>query len=361
MRQRRFTGTGVGRRDALSLMALGAAAGTVSLLGRGAVGAASQVTARRPGTFPPKAVIRALLQDLAPADVRGALLFHEHLNGTTKFNADVDLMVAEVAAAGKDGIGCIVDGGHADMGRNLEALKRIARESGVPIVASGGYYTERSYPPEVASRTVEQIADDLVSEATTNRYGAFGEIGQSGGVLTATEVKVFRAVGQAQARTGLPIFTHNSYTGTRTVQTPIPREAALRQLDALETGGATPAHVAIGHVCCLHDPKAEIAIRIARRGAFVGFDRVTLESIMLPDADRVVMVMALVEAGHVDKLLLSSDFFAETSLKKNGGAGIAQTTTVFGPKLRKAGLPEPVLMQILHDNPRRFLAFVPRI
>lgn len=340
-------------------MALGAAAGTVTLLGHAAAGAASQA-ARVPVTFPPNAVIRTLLKDLAPAEVRGTLLFHEHLNGTTKFNADVDLMVAEVGAAGRDGIGCIVDGGHADMGRNLEVLKRIARESGVPIVASGGYYTERSYPPEIASRTAEQIADDLVREATTNRYGAFGEIGQSGGVLTATEAKVFRAVGQAQARTGLPIFTHNAYTGTRAVQTPIPREAALRQLDALEAGGATPAHVAIGHVCCLHDLKADIAIQIARRGAFVGFDRVTLETIMLPDADRVVMVMALVEAGHADKLLLSSDFFAESSLKRNGGAGIAQAATVFGPKLLKAGLPEPVLAQILHDNPLRFLAFVPR-
>lgn len=89
----------------------------------------------------------------------------------------------------------------------------------------------------------------------------------------------------------------------------------------------------------------------------MGFDRVTLA--LLPDADKVIAVMALVEAGHADRLLLSSDFASARALKKNGGAGLAQTVTVFGPMLLEAGLPAATLRSILEDNPRRFLAFAP--
>ena len=45
------------------------------------------------------------------------------------------------------------------MDRNLDALRRIAAESGLPIVASGGYYMQRSYPPDVAAKSAEQLAD----------------------------------------------------------------------------------------------------------------------------------------------------------------------------------------------------------
>ena len=129
------------------------------------------------------------------------------------FTDDVDLMIEETKAAAATASRCIVDGGHPDMDRDLDALKRIATESGVHIVASGGYYMQRNYPADIATKTADQIADDLVRDATAQRLGAFGEIGQQGGVLTDDERKVFTAVAKAQARTGIPIFTHNAYTG----------------------------------------------------------------------------------------------------------------------------------------------------
>ena len=78
-----------------------------------------------------------------------------------------------------------------------------------------------------------------------------------------------------------------------------------------------PQNICIGHVCCLDDPAADIAIALARRGVYVGFDRVTLNGTM-PDANRVIMAMAMIEAGHADKLLLSSDFYSSPALKANG-------------------------------------------
>ena len=71
--------------------------------------------------------------------------------------------------------------------------------------------------------------------------------------------------------------------------------------------------------------------------------------------------MSLIEAGYADHLLFSSDFANAAMLKRNNREmGYAKTLTVFAPKLKKAGASEEVLRQILNDNPRRFLAFVPK-
>jgi predicted metal-dependent phosphotriesterase family hydrolase len=65
----------------------------------------------------------------------------------------------------------------------------------------------------------------------------------------------------------------------------------------LESAGVNPQRVAIGHLCCHDDPKAEIPIAIAKRGAFVGFDRVVSGVMILPDEKRLQMALALLEAA----------------------------------------------------------------
>ena len=170
--------------------------------------------------------------------------------------------------------------------------------------------------------------------------------------MSDIERKAFRAVGKAHLKTNLPIFTHNAYgTGPN-----VPRDAGLRQLDALESVGVKPQHIAIGHMCCLDDPQAEIIKQIAKRGAFVGIDRVT--GGFVPDDEKVKMVMAFLEAGYEKHLLLSSDYnFTARSEKR---PGYASTLIVFVPKLRAAGVSDDALHRITVDNPRRFLAFVPK-
>lgn len=344
------------RREALQV--LGKAGGAGLLVGSGVLAFGGRAGASLLQQGP---IFRTLQGDVAASALgRGAVLFHEHfsiqIGPNPSFHADVDLMVSEARAAKADGIALIVDGGHPDMRRDLEALRRIARESGLPLVASGGYYMQRTYPADIATKSAQQIADELVAEARRDGLGAFGEIGQQGGVLTADEAKVHQAVALAHVRSGIPVFTHNAYNIRAT---DVPRDAALRQLDIYEAAGANLQNICIGHVCCLDDPQAEIASRIASRGAYVGFDRVTLNGTM-PDANRVVMAMALANAGHADKLLLSSDFYSRPALKREGGPGFAQTATVFGPMLREAGMDEATLRMVLEENPRRFLAFTPK-
>jgi len=366
----------IDRREAIGLLGAGAGLGLLSPLRANAwTAAAWQAGAARAGqvAFPKGAIVRTLLKDLSPdALASGVTLFHEHLSielppaqpaqprpanapaPQRPATADVNLITEEVKAAAKDGIVCIVDGGHADMGRRLEYLKQIANATTVHIIASGGYYMERTYPLELQTRSEDQIADTLVREAAANRYGAFGEIGENpNAAMSDLERKVFRAVGKAHVRSNIPIFTHNAYgTGPN-----VPKDAGLRQLDVLESAGVKPQHVAIGHTCCLDDPEADIIKQIARRGAWVGFDRVTTLERIVSDDKRVRMVLALLDAGYGGQLLLSSDFTGARTLE---GPLYGRTKTVFGAKLREAGVKDEMLHAILFDNPRRFVAFVPK-
>lgn len=335
------------RREVIHL--LGGAAGLGVLAG--CAGAADQAAGGR------DAIIRTVLGDISPDAISGVTLFHEHLSirlsdDRPSATDDVDNVVREIRIAAEEGVGCIVDGGHPDMHRDLNALLRVANETDVHVVASGGYYMARYYPSEITTTGEDQIAEDLAAEAARDQLGAFGEIGQNSNAaeMTPDELKVFRAVGKAHIATGLPIFTHNAY-GTGENVSP---DAGLTQLDVLESVGVSPANVAIGHACCLDDPSASVLIRLAERGAFVGFDRVTGGRV--DDAQKVETIMTFLEAGHADKLLISSDFTGQRSERR---PGYGNSITVFAPLLRQAGVEEDVLGRIQRDNPRRFLAFVP--
>jgi phosphotriesterase-related protein len=353
------------RRDIVRLLGAGAAAVFARSLG----------AAEQPLRFPSGAIIRTVLKDLPPDALSGgATLFHEHLSVGHEFMPRVmaefrkllgpdvplpplsspeqqrsienlDVMVEEMHSASADGVACIVDAGHPDMGRSFQFLKHLSLKSGMPIVAGTGYYTQPFYPPAIAQWSEDQITQELVRQTKTDAVGAFGEIG-TWDAMTAGERKVFRAVGKAHLATNLPIFTHTNQG-----------KSALEQLDVLESVGVKPERVAIGHLGGVTDSKAELQKAICKRGAFVGFDRQGGAR----DADQIPAVMALLEAGYADKLLFSSDFSFASDLKHNGGAGYAMSVTVFGPKLRHAGVPQSTLHGIFVDNPRRLLAFVPKL
>jgi len=340
---------------------------TLGLIGASAAGAVasrwagSSVAAQ---STPRGGVIRTVLKDIAPEWLgSSATLFHEHLSfewarvtgrqdrlGPEK---DAALLGEQLDMAAAEGVGCVVDAGTTDVGRDAGFLKQIAARTRVHVVACGGLYMQRTYPADIAARPEERIADDLVKEAAAGRYGAFGEIGEMpNAAMTADERKVFRAVGRAHLRTNLPIFTHNAYgTGPN-----VPKDAGLRQLDAFESVGVKPQRVAIGHTCCLDDPAADVIKQIAKRGAFVGFDRVT--GGLVPDDRKVTMVLAFLQAGYADHLLLSSDY--NFTARSAARPGYGTTLTVFVPKLRAAGVNDETIRRITVDNPRRFLAFVPK-
>src|SRR3954447_20884009 len=327
------------RREALGLIGMGVAAAALPEF-------ASAATL----TFPPGAIIRTVLKDYGPNDLAGgATLFHEHLSfaddfmtrwggyaaetrretalpgapapgaggqgaggqGAARsgglaaapppppttpsgkyFMQDLDYQLEEMRVAKSEGISCIVDGGHPDMGRDINFLRQLSEKSGMPIVAGAGFYTQPFYPKEIPGMSEDQIYQALLKQVDTEPVGVFGEIG-SWDYITKDERKVFRAIGRASVATNLPIFTH----------TGIPGKSALEQLDLLEDVGVDPKRVAIGHLGNLNDPNVEIHRAVCRRGAFVGFDRQGSQG----DAQQVPLVMKLLEAGYADNLMFASD------------------------------------------------------
>ena len=309
-------------------------------------------------TFPRGAIIRSILEDLPPeALANGATLFHEHLDGVYSrdtrqlklpppSSADITPVIADIKEAMKNGVVCIVDGGHPDMGVNYEHLKQISRQTGLHVVASGGYYIQNTYPAEISTMSEDQIAESLIKEAAAGRYGAYGEIGDmpAEADFTPDERKVFRAVGKAQLKNNLPIFTHNNYgTGPN-----VPREIALRQLDVYESVGVNPQRIAIGHMDSLPGKDPDIIKALARRGAFVGIDRVRGEA--KADEDR-VGVDPRVPRGRLCRITCSS---------RATHAGTTAGSRGSSKQLQAAGVSDAMLRTIQVDNPRRFLAFVPK-
>ena len=244
-------------------------------------------------------------------------------------------MVADINRAKAAGVACIVDAGHPDMGRDIEFARTVAMQSGMPIVACAGFYSQPYYPASIASMSEDDIVQAILDQIDANPTGALGEIG-SWDEMTKDERKVFRAVGRVHVATNLPIITH----------TGIPGKAAIEQLNILEDTGVNPASVVIGHLGNLVDANVYVHKAICRRGAFVGFDRQGGNG----DSQQIPMVMALIEAGFADNLLFSAD----------ASSGYDKTLTSFLPKLVAAGADEAVLQRIMVDNPRRFLAFVPK-
>jgi phosphotriesterase-related protein len=358
------------RRQALGLLSAGAGLGLVAGWD-GVAGVAAQAGAAKLPPTPNGAIIRTILKDLPPSGLgNGSVLFHEHMSFNSGFfekmrpaNAprpttptppsyleNVELVTEEVKATGKEGVSCIVDGGHPDMGTNYAHLKQIAERSGVHVVASGGYYLQLTYPPEVHSQSEEQLVDGLVKDAATYRWGAFGEIGSSP-EMTDDERKVFRVIAKASQRTGIPVFTHTSHAGCKA--------CALEQLDILEKAGMNLSHLVIGHLSDITDDlQAETHKAIAKRGAYLGFDTVG-HRLGQGDSKKLALIQKVLDAGYEDHVLLSADFASEPEIKANGAAGYSSVPMVFVPKMRYAGIKEATIHKIMVENPKRFLAFTP--
>lgn len=357
--------------------------GVVGGVAAAAAGLAAEGVRAEPA-FPAGAVIRSLLKDHPPGELAGgATLFHEHMSirdgfmeewfrhaaetrnaarlpgsssplarpaasPTANVLRDEALMTEEMRVARREGVACIVDAGHPDMGRDISFLRRISRSSGLPIVASAGFYAQPFYPEALSRWSEDRVVQEIMKQVLADDIGALGEIG-SWDDITADERKVFRAVGRVHRATNLPIFTH----------TGIPGKSALEQLNILEDQGVDPRRVCIGHLGNLSDPKTEIQRAVLRRGAYVGFDRQGGAG----DDPVVAMAMSLIAAGYEEQLLFSSDIASSRELKRFNpdGGGYAKTVTVFAPKLKRAGADDNVVQKILHDNLRRFLAFAPHI
>ena len=232
------------------------------------------------------------------------------------------------------------------MGRNAQFMLDVMRETGINVVACTGYYQDAFFPEHVATRSVQELAQEMVDEieqgidGTELKAGIIAEIGTSEGKITPLEEKVFIAAALAHNQTGRPISTHTSFS-----------TMGLEQLALLQAHGVDLSRVTVGH-CDLKDNLDNI-LKMIDLGAYVQFDTIGKNS-YYPDEKRIAMLHALRDRGLLNRVMLSMDITRRSHLKANGGYGYDYLLTTFIPQLRQSGFSQADVDVMLRENPSQF-------
>ncbi len=305
--------------------------------------------------------IQTVLGPIEPADL-GVTLMHEHTlvdawewGGRLGYDSTVDdeeLLVEELAFYRDAGGSALVDVTPIGLRRDPAGMRRLAEATGLHIIMGCGWYRERVYPAYIHELSTNALADLLVKELEEGveggiRPGIIGEIGTERFHVTPAEEKVFRAAARAQRATGATVTTHTTHFG----------DLAHEQMDILLEEGVPPERIVIGHLGERRGVKGELAI--AERGVYVEIDHVgrPASAGTQPEWRRARNVAELVQAGYLERVLISMDICANSLLRWNGGHGFDYLLTTFVPLLREEGLTEEEIRIILVDNPIRVLDF----
>src|SRR5262249_45199616 len=172
----------------------------------------------------------------------GACDAHEHLFLVTPAQPgdemdDVEKAVAEartlVAAGGR----ALVDWTPLGVGRDLDGLAVVARETGLHVVAATGLHRELHYASASPFRasTVDALAKTFTREL--RERGGIVKVGESYHHLTPFEEKAFAAAASAHVATGAPVCVHTEH-GTMGL-------AIVERLTGL---GVTAGSIVLAHV-----------------------------------------------------------------------------------------------------------------
>jgi phosphotriesterase-related protein len=309
------------------------------------------------------AFIQTVRGPVAPGEV-GFTLPHEHTRCVLwhiparwdywQLTGEDEVIGPELARFRDAGGTCLVDVTLPAIGRDPRRLLRLSEATGLHVVMGCGWYRDAYYPAadDIDRRTVEELADRLVAEATDGvdgtgiRPGIIGEIGTDKPWLTAREERVHRAVARAARRTGLAITTH-----------PVLSDVGLAQLRIFEEEGADPSRVVIGHADSYPDLAHYLAL--IGRGASIEFDFLGMSFTAQERAGEprvIALVLELLSRGHAGQLLFSQDVCHDGQLSSFGGHGYTYLQQTFLPRLAAAGVDAGTLQTITVDNPRRLLS-----
>lgn len=304
-------------------------------------------------------------------DQLGVTLIHEHLCFRDEATAiqwphlyDEDALHGAAVEAAKGalevGVRTIVEPTAMYGGRDIRLMERVARETGLQVIACTGIYTYDHLPHYWQTRSEDMMADAFVHDIEngiqrTPIKAAFLKCAADGAGLTPNVEKVHRACARASLRTGAPIMAH-THPGEGT---------GLRQMEIFAEEGVDPAKVQLAHTGDTDD--LDYIERVLETGAWIGMDRYGIE-MYLPTERRNATVLALLERGYADRMFLSADSCAsidwfpeeiEQQLLEQGAVKDWDTRLIHDqviPTLRAGGMTDAQLATMLEDNPRRWLA-----
>lgn len=322
-----------------------------------------------------------------PAGDLGRTLVHEHLFSVNDVvrcewphlvdaEAEERTAIETLEAVAAQGVRTWVDPAVMFLGRNAPVSQRAAEATGVRVVMATGAYVYEKLPRYFHFRDEQALVDCFVHDHEHGIQGtgvkpAFLKCAVDEPGLTPDVEKVLRAVGKAHHETGLPVMSHCRPGGMVLTETgveeapPEVRAEALavveRQLDLLLGECGVPAEaLLLAHVGDTNDLDA--IERFLDRGVWIGMDRYGLD-IINPSPQRNATVAALVERGHADRLMLSTDACATFDWyppEMVGAMAPRWRSTVLldeeVPALRELGVGEDAIAQVLDRNPAAWLS-----
>jgi phosphotriesterase-related protein len=269
---------------------------------------------------------------------------------------DLDTAVEELSVARAEGLGTVVEATSLFTGRLPDRLVEASRESGVHIVMGSGFYMERAMPDRVRALSEAEMADLLDVDmregertaAGVVRPGVMGEIGLSLDP-TPAERRSLRAAARVAAAHGVPLSIH------------LPAWARIGHvvLDEIESAVGCPRGVLLGHLNPMAHDVAYLG-GLAKRGAWLGLDMLGNaldygDGRQSPDDEtNLTNIMALLDAGLGDRLLLSSDVGQKNMLRRNGGQGYAHAVARILPALAQRGADPAFCAEATRVNPARW-------
>lgn len=234
-----------------------------------------------------------------------AVLSHEHIccyseylrmmAGNNFFDEEELLRVSVkqlTSLKDKYGVNLFVDCTPVNIGRNIELLKRVSAASGVHIVCSTGfYYTEEII---LCDMPVESLTEYYVNDARSINAGII-KAAVEAETLTELNKKFLVVCANTHKSTGLPIVLHSNAGNMN----------GLKALEILLDEGVPASAITVGHLSDTRD--IEYVKSVAQYGCYIGLDRL-YESVKEDYVDRKLhTINSLVDAGYVDKILLSHD------------------------------------------------------
>lgn len=270
---------------------------------------------------------------------------------------DIAVAVDELARLKRAGGGALVEVTTQGIKPDPLGLRRISELSGVTVVAGCGYYVEEYLPDDFTQRSVEALAETMLTGLTRGlmgsdvKAGIIGEIGCSD-PLTGLERRVLQAAALAQRETGSSITIH---PGRRP-------EAPAQAVEVVRESGGDPARCILGHIDrTIFDD--DTLFRLADTGCVIEYDFFGIESAYYPfqdidlpnDGGRLAAMGRLIVRGHLAQIVISQDICTKTRLSRFGGHGYGYIFEHVVPMMRRRGFGEAEIETIVVATPRRLL------
>jgi phosphotriesterase-related protein len=285
--------------------------------------------------------------------LNGITYAHEHitidLSGPKKDeDCKLDNMeetIKELKELKSKGVCNIIDVTNRGMGRNIEFLTKVKEETGINILSSTGYYKSPFFPEEVYKLNIKQLAHIMLTEIRDGidnsgiKADIIGEIGTSKEEITPDEEKVFKAASIVHVETGRPIVTHTTLGNL-----------GMEQMRLFKEYGVNLEKVVISHVDL--SGNLDYILRLIDKGVNVAFD--TIGKIKYqPEELRVNLLKELTRRGLSEKIVLSMDITRKSHLKYLNGLGYSYLLDDFVPLLRKSGISEVDVDNMIKNNALR--------